>query len=273
MAEPEEHRPVRGQHDRRAGLGRADDTGYVFTTRRSALTGLPRFDRLRRWASSLRPTIGPAPDRADLASGPRRSGQAGRAQRAVSDRFWTSDHYLALVRAARSREIAAAARRNGMQLAFMPHPHLQPALALMDLPHDIVALSSYGATTPRTLTPDTAVLVTDFSSVAFNAGRASTARSSTTSSTATTRCSGAHIGRPGLLRLRARRVRPGGARDDQAVAAVVAAIDARGPRPAGVPGADRSHVPEPRRPRCCERVVAAIEELSRPYRAVEAPRS
>src|SRR4029077_10737454 len=56
----------------------------------------------------------------------------------------------------------------GLSLAFLPHPNLQPLLSLMDLPGHVQTLS-YEGQDPQELFARARVLVTDFSSVAFNA--------------------------------------------------------------------------------------------------------
>src|SRR4029077_12320708 len=56
----------------------------------------------------------------------------------------------------------------GLSLAFLPHPNLQPLLSLMDLPGHVQTLS-YEGQDPQELFARARVVVTDFSSIAFNA--------------------------------------------------------------------------------------------------------
>jgi CDP-glycerol glycerophosphotransferase (TagB/SpsB family) len=63
---------------------------------------------------------------------------------------------------------AAAVRDEGVTLGFLPHPILQPLLPFMDLPPHVRALS-YEGQDPQELFARTRAVVTDFSSIAFNA--------------------------------------------------------------------------------------------------------
>src|SRR5205823_5652424 len=63
--------------------------------------------------------------------------------------------------------IAAAIARRGWRFGFMPHPNLQSILRQMDLPARVEPLSFTG-TDVQALYARCALLVTDYSSVAFN---------------------------------------------------------------------------------------------------------
>ncbi len=143
----------------------------------------------------------------------------------------------------------------------MPHPQLQPALARMQLPDDIEALSFRGADVQDRYA-HTAVLVTDYSSVAFNL--AVLDRSVVYYQfDRDDEGSGAHIGRPGYFDYERDGFGPVALDHDRAVAAIVAAIEARGrPSPEYQARIDRTF---PNRDgHACERVVAA-------HRGAESP--
>ena len=248
-----------------------DGTAYRFTHKEARNTGLPRFDRLLALGRPVAPVdrslVLFAPTwRAGLADPPR----SGALLREVSERFWTSDFHRAWSTLLRSPQIAEAARRQGLQLGFMPHPQLQPVLARFQLPDEVVPLSFAGVDVQDRYA-HTAVLVTDYSSVAFNL--AVIDRSVVYYQfDRDDEGSGAHIGRPGYFDYERDGFGPVALDHEAAVDAIVAAIDARGrPSPEYQARIDRTF---PNRDgHACERVVAAIEELSRPYRPAEAAES
>jgi hypothetical protein len=152
-------------HERASIAG--DHTPYVFTTREVQLTGLPRFDRLREvadrvgerdlllvaptWRHGLLPPAAEGTQHRELSAG----ALAG----SEFLRQWSA--YL------RADALTEAARRHGLRVAFMPHPNLQPLLPHLDLPASVERLSYDGDVQEAFARART--LVTDFSSVAFNA--------------------------------------------------------------------------------------------------------
>ncbi|WP_127479198.1 bifunctional glycosyltransferase/CDP-glycerol:glycerophosphate glycerophosphotransferase [Nocardioides pantholopis] len=148
-----------------------DHTRYSVTTKETVLTGLPRFDRLleagrdvpetgrdlvvlaptwRRW---LVPHLDPASQRRDD----------------LGPEFFESEFLRSWLDLLADPELAQACADRGLTLAFLPHPNLQPALPLLDLPAHVRPLSYEGADVRR-LVARSALLVTDYSSMAFNAG-------------------------------------------------------------------------------------------------------
>jgi glycosyltransferase involved in cell wall biosynthesis len=146
-----------------------DDTPYVFTSREVRLTGLPRFDRLREVAQSYPPAerdlLLVAPTWRNWLVPPL---AAGSQRRVVHDDFLSTEYVREWTAFLRSPELKAAAERAGKKVAFLPHPNIQPALALMELPEHVVALRFDGEDVKQ-LFARAAVLVTDYSSMAFNA--------------------------------------------------------------------------------------------------------
>ncbi|MGN6251186.1 MAG: bifunctional glycosyltransferase/CDP-glycerol:glycerophosphate glycerophosphotransferase [Marmoricola sp.] len=238
-----------------------DHTPYRFTTREVQLTGLPRFDRLRSvgealppgardlvvvaptWRKDLLPTMETGTQRRDI--------DVERALASTFLRSWTA--FL------RSPELAAAATRHGARVGFLPHPNLQPLLPRLDLPDHVEPLAYDGDV--QALFARTRVLVTDFSSVAFNAAYLDRPvvyfqfdRDEV--------LGGGHVGRAGYFRYERDGFGPVTTTAEEAVAATVGALDHGGtPAP---PYAHRIAATFPDRDgRCCERVVEALRAINR----------
>lgn len=248
-----------------------DGTGYIVTAKETRNTGLPRFDRLLEKGRAVkqreRDLVIVAPTwrtRLTLPIDPRTQ------TRTVDDRFMESDFHRAWLGLLRSERIRDAVAKRGWRLAFMPHPNLQPVLAQLDLPAWVEPLA-FAGTDVQSLYARCALLVTDYSSVAFNTAyidrpvvyfqfdRAEYAR-------------GAHMGRQGYFDYE--RDGFGPVVEDLASAekAVLAAIR-HGPRPARDYQARIDATFPVRDGGACARVVAAIEELSRPFVPIGAGRS
>lgn len=156
---------TRHEYDSIAGNGNS----YVFTAKEVQLTGLPRFDKLRRIGASI------PPDRRDLLVLAPTWRQwllpplaKGSQRRTVLDDFHDSqfaDEWLGLLR---SPVLAQRCREQGLKIGFLPHPNLQSAVPELQLP-DHVEVLSYDVEDVQLHFARAAVLVTDYSSVAFNA--------------------------------------------------------------------------------------------------------
>jgi CDP-glycerol glycerophosphotransferase (TagB/SpsB family) len=243
----------------------ADGTPYVFTDKETRKTGLPRFDRLlakgREYAPDDRDVVIVAPTwRAYLALPDR----AATGQGQVDDPFWESAYFRNWIALLRSPEIAEAAERRGLRIAFMPHPNMQPILEHMDLPSSVQPLT-FADNDVQELYARCALLVTDYSSVAFDVALLSVPvvyfqfdydemmR-------------GGHTARPGYFDYVRDGFGPVATDVTGAVAAIVSSIEA-GPRPSDKYQARIDLTFEDRDGRACARVVAAVEELGRPYHA------
>lgn len=142
-----------------------DGSAYVFTEQTARMTGLPRRDRLWQMARStpvdqvrlllLMPTW-----RASLVDG--RAGATGDpAARLQSSAFWQAWSSLL-----RQPALSALADRAGLRVALMAHANLVPLLDGSDLP-SWIELYRAGHDQFQPLLCQTAALVTDYSSVAF----------------------------------------------------------------------------------------------------------
>lgn len=240
-----------------------DGTPYEYTHKEVRLTGLPRFDRLltqgRRVQPADRDLIVVAPTWRTQLTIPL---QIGSERRAIDDAFWTSEYFRSWMGLLTDDRLLAAARAKGWRVAFMPHPNLQPILPQIDLPGGVEALTFEGNDV-QAIYARCALLVTDYSSVAFNVAyldgpvvyyqfdREVEAES-------------IHIGRPGYFDYERDGFGPVATDPDGVIAAIERSV-AHGPRPAPEYQARIDATFPIRDGNACRRVVAAVEEMDRPY--------
>lgn len=147
----------------------SDDTPYAVTTREVALTELPRFDDLWRKARAVPPAerdlVVVAPTWRQWLQAPLSSGSQRREVGPELLRSDFMDQWLGFLSSVELKEALDAA---GLTLGFLPHPNLQGVLDLLELPPHVVPLR-YDDGDVQMLFARAAVLVTDYSSVAFNA--------------------------------------------------------------------------------------------------------
>jgi hypothetical protein len=146
-----------------------DRTSYPFTTKEVKLTGLPRFDRLREIGNAY------GPERRDLLLVTPTWREwlvadlgADTQRRDIGEEVLGSDFVRQWTELLRSPELEAACREHGLTLGFLPHPNLESLLPRLDLPAHVVPLSYDGADVQEYFAR-ARVLVTDYSSIAFNA--------------------------------------------------------------------------------------------------------
>ena len=241
----------------------ADGTGYVVTTKEMRNTGLPRFDRLlakaRRHPAAARDLILVAPTwRQWLTEYTDPDSQ----RHEISGAFWTSDYVREWDAVLRSDRLAAAAAARGWRIGFMPHPNMQPMLGRMQLPAHVEAVTFDGGDV-QDLYARCALLVTDYSSVAFNVAYID-APVVYFQFDRDEMLGGAHLGRRGYFDYATHGFGPVALDVRGAVDAIVEAIE-NGPRPTDLYQARIDATFPQRDGRACARVVAAIEELHRPH--------
>ncbi|HWU23977.1 MAG TPA: CDP-glycerol glycerophosphotransferase family protein [Nocardioides sp.] len=146
-----------------------DDTPYRYTSRETILSGLPRFDRLlkagERFPADRRDLLLVAPTwRDSLTPAP----APGSQRREVTPELLGSEFMRQWLAFLTDERVARACAEHGLTLGFLPHPNLQPALPLLDLPAHVTPLSYHGQDVQE-LFARARMMVTDFSSTAFNA--------------------------------------------------------------------------------------------------------
>lgn len=247
-----------GEYESIAG----DGSPYVFTDKEVALTGLPRFDRLHEKAQRI---TGDACDLILVAPTWRNwlvpPLKAGSQRRVIDAHFFETEYARAWTAFLRSPELTELAARTGRTVAFLPHPNIQPVLAKMDLPDSVLRLSFDGADVQEYFARS-AVMVTDYSSMAFNAAYMD--RPVVYFQFDAQRVmAGGHVGRAGYFQY----PRDGfGPVVDDVEAAVAAVADIAENGYAARPEFQaRIDATFPLRDgQCCARVTAAVEALDRP---------
>lgn len=243
----------------------ADGTGYRFTDLETVLTGLPRFDRLREQAAAVpedkRDLVLVAPTWRswlvdELATGSQRRVLGSQV---LESEFVTS--WLALLR---DERLARACEEQGLRLAFLPHPNLQRLLEQIELPDHVEPIAYAGADV-RQLVARAALLITDYSSMAFNAAYVERPVLYYQFDADRVLDASGHVGTAGYFDYARDGFGPVADTHDAAVEAAVASLTAG--RAPGAVYRERVEATFPLRDgRCCERVVAAILASTEPVK-------
>ena len=164
---------VASTHQEFEGLA-GDGSPYVFTDREVRLTGLPRFDKLRKIADAApvdrRRTIVIAPTwRNGLFQPPDRAGEL----RKPKPGFRESPFIQSVLSVLNDERLQALAEQ-GYAVKFVPHPNLAAHFPYADVP-SFVSVTTYDSTDVQELIGTAAVFLTDYSSVAFDAAFAGAA--------------------------------------------------------------------------------------------------
>lgn len=249
---PQEHASIAGDH-----------TPYTFTTKEVKLTGLPRFDRLReigeRVTLEQRDLVLLAPTwRTWFAP----QLQSGSHRRVIDATFLESEFVQNWMSVLKSPVLAAVCAQERLTIGFLPHPNLQPALPGMDLPPHVQSLT-FADSDVQELFARSAVLVTDYSSMAFNAAYID--RPVVYFQFDRERVlAGEHLGRRGYFEYERDGFGPVAHTVDEAVRAIIETIRAgRSPTPMYQARIDSTF--PLRDGHCCERVV---DEIMRSTRAL-----
>ncbi|GAA4701355.1 bifunctional glycosyltransferase/CDP-glycerol:glycerophosphate glycerophosphotransferase [Nocardioides conyzicola] len=240
----------------------ADHTAYKATQVETVLTGLPRFDLLHRVGAEI------GPERRDLLlvaptwrnwlalpliNGTQRRGVPG-------PEFFESEFFQRWTAVLGDPRVAESCARHGLTIGFLPHPNLSEVLEGVDLPDHVRQLSFVG-TDVRELFARAALLVTDYSSMAFNSAYID--RPVVYYQFDRERVLGGdHVGRTGYFDYERDGFGPVRATHDEVVAAILAALE-HGPVPAAPYDARIAATFPVRDGRCCERVTEAILALDR----------
>ncbi|MEV7648831.1 CDP-glycerol glycerophosphotransferase family protein [Arthrobacter sp. NPDC089319] len=143
-----------------------DGSPYRFSSKEVRLTGLPRHDSLLRKRKVVgRPNlILIAPTWRSYLVGQTLAGSAARER---NDAFTGSDYVRNYKELLHSPEFRAVAEQHGLTIAFMPHPNTQPYMDSFEVP-EYVEIKRYGVDDVQQVMAETAVMITDYSSIAFN---------------------------------------------------------------------------------------------------------
>jgi glycosyltransferase involved in cell wall biosynthesis len=240
-----------------------DGTTYRFTAKETRNTGLPRFDRLLAKGQAVpeaeRNLVIVAPTWRQWLTRPLARGSQ---RRTLKGSFWDSEYMQSWTALLRSKPIADAIAARGWRLGFMPHPNLQAILGELDLPEHVAPLTFAGVDV-QGVYARCALLVTDYSSVVFNTAYLDRP-AVYFQFDREEMLGGAHVGRQGYFDYERDGFGPVAVDLEAAERDVVAAIR-RGARPTAAYQARIDATFPVRDGGACARVVAAVEELSRPY--------
>lgn len=147
-----------------------DGSGYKFSTREVHLTGFPRHDRLTQLVSQEETSprsrlLVIMPTWRQYLAGTERPGTGKRDRNAAFRDAPFTGAWRSLLSAPELRD---AASDRGWQMLFMPHPNLEQYLDDFDIP-DHVARATYGGTDVQGVLARAGLVVTDYSSIAFDA--------------------------------------------------------------------------------------------------------
>ncbi len=238
-----------------------DHTAYTYTTKETRNTGLPRFDQLlevgAQYPPERRDLVVVAPTWRNWLLPPL---TAGSQRRTLPAEFWDTEYAHNWLGLLNSERLAQAVAGHGLQLAFLPHPNLQEVLDSPRLPKRVLPLRFEGNDV-RTYFARAAALVTDYSSMAFNAayiGRPVTYFQFDGDKM----FGGGHVGRGGYFKYERDGLGPVASDLEAAVSDLIGVLDhGREPQPEYLKRIERTF---PHRDgRCCQRVVAEIEGLRR----------
>ncbi len=146
-----------------------DDSSYKFSGREVELTGFPRFDRL----AELDATLGNEPKQYVTVFPTWRKGLDSLRSEMVDRQeaigaFRSSDFARNWSELLTSPELLRIARSKNLRIRFMPHPNIQPFLECFDLPSEVEVVS-YAEQNIQEAIVDSEVVITDYSSIAFDA--------------------------------------------------------------------------------------------------------
>lgn len=155
------------RHERASIAG--DGSSYKFTTKEVVRTGFPRHDRLLQLAEDsskarTRNHILVMPTWRAYFSG---ESKQGTGERGVNPEFYDTRFAQEWKAFLESPDLQDLCDREGLDIVFMPHPNLEPYLKGFGLP-DRVRVVSYADADVQEMIANSALMVTDYSSVVFD---------------------------------------------------------------------------------------------------------
>lgn len=239
----------------------ADGSPYRYTARETKLTGLPRFDALLQAGAQVPPhhrdLILVAPTwRSWLTTW---SPVTGRSTISIEE-FVATEFGIRWLGLIRAPELKRLAEQQGLRVALLLHPDLQELSSGLDLPDHVEVLGFQGQDV-RSVFARARVLVTDYSSMAFNAAYID--RPVVYFQFDRDRVlSGAHLGRRGYFDYRRDGYGPVAETGGEALRAIVDTVE-HGPHPRADYAARIAAAFPQRDGGCTERVFQAIRASTR----------
>ncbi|WP_019877488.1 bifunctional glycosyltransferase/CDP-glycerol:glycerophosphate glycerophosphotransferase [Sporichthya polymorpha] len=250
-----------GEYESICGEG----TRYVYTSKETVLSGMPRFDKVRevglRFPPEQRDLILIAPTWRNWLVAPLAPGSQ---RRKLVDGF-TETEFVKQWRAVLcAPDLGELAERHGLTVATLLHPNLQAVREELELPSYVTSFGFVGHDV-RELFARSRVVVTDYSSMAFNAAYIDRPVVYFQFDHEAM-FGGAHVGRGGYFKYERDGYGPVTYEADRALAAIREVVD-RGPEPAEEYRQRIAEAFPQRDGRCSERLYEAIVASARPVGA------
>lgn len=151
-----------------AAAFRGEDSRYIFTDKEILLSEMPRYDQFHEAMlpeGSFRSEIVISPTwRKFLLSEAISTGNA----RGALESFASSSYVQRWSELLASPELRDFAQQTGRRIVFLPHPNLEPHIEYLSIPN-WVTVRSYSSGDATQTVVNSALLVTDYSSIAFDA--------------------------------------------------------------------------------------------------------
>lgn len=159
---------VTASNDEYASIA-GDHSSYMLSSKEVRLTGMPRHDALAKKSKLLAPDqrklIAIMPTWRQFLVG----ATIGRGnQREINPEFFESEFLRSWTDLLVSAELREMAEQHKCTIAFMPHPNLEPYLQDLTLPAHVEVMT-YSSTNVQDVIAQSALVVTDYSSIAFDA--------------------------------------------------------------------------------------------------------
>lgn len=146
-----------------------NNSPYKFTSKETKLTGLPRFDSLIRKSNEL-----PESDKNIIVVMPTwrqslrddlRGAESNEQKKLVLESSEFGSNWLSILKSERLQELATS---TDAEIVFIPHPAMGDIIDLLDVPDNIAIFDSTKMTMQTTIARSR-LLITDYSSIAFDA--------------------------------------------------------------------------------------------------------
>jgi glycosyltransferase involved in cell wall biosynthesis len=145
-----------------------DGTSYQFTKKEVVLTGLPRHDSLLSGKDKIENFILIIPTWRKNLMGEEKEKNIGNSK-ALNSEFKDSEYFKRWNSVLRSKKLFNLSNEYGYKIGFFPHANIQPYLDIFEIPNHIEVLS-HEHSSIQDLFQRSALMITDYSSVAFEMG-------------------------------------------------------------------------------------------------------
>lgn len=142
----------------------SDANRYKLTPREVAMTGFPRHDALLRGADKVEKLVMIMPTWRLFLAGALKGGSS---KRSLNDAFFKSQYAAAWKSMLHCERFAQMLQQHGFKAVLFPHPNIEPYLEWFEVPPHIEVIRGEERRSIQSLFQRAALMVTDYSSVAF----------------------------------------------------------------------------------------------------------